>query len=267
MVGENRNDGRSIVTRPLSSYDYRAFLADPERLNVPVNFVSRPLPELTEPTDMPTVSVPASRDGEKMVTVENRQIRVLSTYWHAGWSSARPNAFVRFGVAERLAAVVTGLPEEFGLAILDAWRPLALQSEIYEAAYADPSLPKGFVSLPSPDPTTPPPHLTGGTVDVTLTWRGHPLALGSDFDDFTDEAHAAAYEQTPGKARQLRRLLFWAMREQGFRVIDCEWWHFEIGTRRWSALTGEAPWYGAADIVCVEPSRFTRSFRLAQPSG
>lgn len=255
------------MPRPLSSYDYRAFLVDPDKLDVPVNFVSRALPDLLEPSAFPRVSVPASRDGEPMVVLAHRRIRILSPYWHAGWEAARPSAFVRAGVAERLAAVAESLPEGFGLAVLDAWRPLALQAEIYEAAYADSSLPEGFVSQPSADPATPPPHLTGGTVDVTLTWHGHPLALGSAFDDFTDEARAAAFETTPGRVRQLRRLLFWAMREQGFRVIDCEWWHFEIGTRRWAAITGETPWYGAADIALVEPHRFTDKFRIAPPQG
>lgn len=252
------------MARPLSSYDYRGYLIDPNRLDVPVNFVARSLPELVEPEKMPLVSVPASRDSEKMVLLEHRAIRILSPYWHVGWESARAGCYVRSGVAELLGHVAMSLPSGFGLAVLDSWRSLELQSEIYEAAYADPALPPGFVSAPSNDPATPPPHLTGGTVDVTLTWQGHPLALGSAFDDFTDDARAAAYEQTPGRVRQLRRLLFWAMHERGFRVIDCEWWHFEIGTRRWSAITGDPVWYGAADVVLAEAPGFTEKFRIVR---
>lgn len=254
------------MPRPLSSYDYRAFLTSPDELDVPVNFVTKSLPDLVEPEAMPRVALPASRDFETMVPVEHRAIRVLSPYWHAGWETARPTAYVRSSVAELLASACAALPEGFGLAVLDAWRPLSLQAEIYDAAYADPSLPPGFVSAPSSDPETPPPHLTGGAVDVTLTWQRHPLALGSAFDDFTDEARTAAYEQVPGRVRQLRRLLFWAMREQGFRVIDCEWWHFEVGTRRWAAITDSEPWYGAADIVLSEKPRFTDRFRVVPPS-
>lgn len=250
------------MSRPLSSYDYRAFLANPDELDVPINFISKPLPDLVEPSSLPKVALPASRDLEAMVPVEHRAIRVLSPYWHAGWEAARPSAFVRAGVADRLAGVCDALPEGFGLAMLDAWRPLPLQAAIFEAAYADKSLPPGFVSAPSSDPELPPPHLTGGTVDVTLTWRGHPLALGSAFDDFTEEARAAAFEHVPGRVRQLRRLLFWAMHDQGFRVIDCEWWHFEVGTRRWAAITDGEPWYGAADVVLADRPRFTDRFRI-----
>jgi D-alanyl-D-alanine dipeptidase len=254
------------MARPLSSYDYRGFLADPDTLTVPVNFVTKALPTIEEPTAMPAVSVPAPHDSEGMVQVVHRRIRVLEPYFHLGWEAARPGAFVRSGVAERLAAVADSLPDGFGLAILDAWRPLELQAEIFEAAYADTSLPAGFVSVPSVDPATPPPHLTGGCVDVTLTWQHQPLALGSAFDDFTEDARTTAYEDTPGRVRQLRRLLYWAMRDQGFIVIDCEWWHFEIGTRRWAALTGGTPWYGAADIVLSEPGAFTSKYRIVHPS-
>ncbi len=226
-----------------------------------MNFVTRPLPELTEPSSMPLVAVPAALDHEPMVPIVHRNIRVLQPYFHVGWEQARPGAFVRSGIAERLARVAEGLPDGFGLAVLDAWRPLELQAEIYDAAYADPSLPEGFVSRPSADPTTPPPHLTGGCLDVTLTWQGRPLALGSAFDDFTDEARAAAYEDSPGRVRQLRRLLYWAMQTEGFVVIDCEWWHFELGTRRWAALTGNTPLYGAADII-LKDARHTEQYRV-----
>lgn len=237
------------MVRPLSSYDYRCFLDDPDRLEVPVNFVVQALPELSEPEVMPQVAVPAPNDHEPMVPLVHRNIRVLQPYFHAGWEHAQPGAFVRSGIAERLERVADNLPGGYGLAVLDAWRPLALQGEIYTAAYTDPSLPVGFVSPPSNDPATPPPHLTGGCLDVTLTWKGRPLALGSAFDDFTNEARTAAYEATPGRVRLLRRLLYWAMQEQGFIVIDCEWWHYELGTRRWAALTGTTPLYGAADLV------------------
>jgi D-alanyl-D-alanine dipeptidase len=38
------------------------------------------------------------------------------------------------------------------------------------------------------------------------------------------------------------------MRSGGFVVLHCEWWHFEFGTRRWAAITGNAPRYGAASL-------------------
>jgi D-alanyl-D-alanine dipeptidase len=235
-----------LVTRLLSTDDPYGFLDDPDLLGVPTNFTTQPLPELYEPASMSPVERPAMCDHEPLVAIEHPNIQVLQAYYHLGWEHAEVGAYVRSAVAGRLAKVAENLPVGFGLAVLDAWRPLALQAELYDAAYADSALPAGFVSPPSSDPATPPPHITGGCVDVTLSWKGRPLALGSAFDDFTDEARASAYEQVPGRVRQLRRLLFWAMRAEGFVVIDSEWWHYEVGTRRWSALTGEAVLYGAA---------------------
>lgn len=204
----------------------------------------RPLPALDDPPPSPVL---ASVD-EPLVPVEHRRIRVLSNYWHAGWGHAVPGAWLRAGAMTRLGECANALPEPYGLAVFDAWRPLVLQSELWHAAYDDPGLPPGFVADPNPDPRTPPPHLTGGTVDLTLTYEGTPLALGTDFDDFRDVAATAALEDVPGVDRELRRMLFWAMHAVGFVVLHCEWWHFEYGTRRWAALTGRSPLYGPASL-------------------
>ena len=202
-----------------------------------------PLPTLVEPNPMPRVEHPID---EPLVPIAHRRIRKLGNYFHAGWQRARPEMLLRVDASARLNQVADSLPDGFGLAVFDAWRPLDLQAELYQAAYGTPGLPDGFVSPPDEDPTTPPPHLTGGTVDLTLTFDGTPLAPGAGFDDFTDRAATAALEGTPGIDRDVRRMLYWAMRAQGFVVLDCEWWHFEFGTRRWAALTGNAPLYGPA---------------------
>jgi zinc D-Ala-D-Ala dipeptidase len=208
-----------------------------------------PLPALVEPQLLPSVDESLS---ESLVAVAHRRIRTLSNYWHAGWHHALPVTLLRAGAFERLSAAADSLPDRFGLAVFDAWRPLDLQAELYAAAYADDALPPGFVSDPNPDPTTPPPHLTGGTVDVTLTLDGIALAPASGFDDFTDGAHADILETDTLAAstvdRDVRRMLFWHMHKAGFIVLQQEWWHFEFGTRRWAAITGERPRYGPGEI-------------------
>ncbi len=204
-----------------------------------------PLPPLVEP---PAVAVTSPSD-EPLVDVADPRLLRLSSYWHAGWTRATPRTLLREGAASSLVAAARSLPEHWGLAVFDAWRPLDMQIELYEAAYADPSLPPGFVAPPSTDPAFPPPHLTGGTVDVTLTWRGIPLELGTPFDHFGPEARADSLEDEPGLSRELRRVLHRAMSGAGFVVLDCEWWHYELGTGRWAAITGGEPRYGAAASV------------------
>jgi len=198
------------------------------------------LPTLRDP-DAPPVLDPRP---EPLVRVEHRRIRLLSSYWHAGWTTAIASTWLRAEAFERLSAVADSLPDRWGLAIFDAWRPLALQRELYDAAAVDPDLEPGFMALPSDDFATPPPHVSGGAVDLTLTLDGTPIAPGTGFDDTTERAGAAHLEAAPGPDRHIRRALFHAMVSQGFVIYEGEWWHFEYGTRRWAAITGNMPLYG-----------------------
>jgi D-alanyl-D-alanine dipeptidase len=208
--------------------------------------VAEPLPALVAPTLMPPVLHPAD---EPLMPVEHPRLATYGNYAAAGWTHAYPTTLLRRAVFDRLVAAAESLPAPWGIGVFDGWRPLSLQIELFQAAYCDPSVPPGFVAEPSTEPTEPPPHLTGGTVDCTLTYDGIALALGCGFDDFTARAHTDALENEPGVDRDLRRLLYWTMHSAGFVVLDCEWWHFEYGTRRWAALTCNDPLYGA-----VEPS-------------
>ncbi|HET9257003.1 MAG TPA: M15 family metallopeptidase, partial [Pseudonocardiaceae bacterium] len=224
------------------SYSYEWLTVDPVAAGAGVP-EQPPLPPIPEPATMPRVTEPAD---EPMVRVVDRGIQLPAPYWHVGWPAAVTGTYLRADVARRLVSVVAGLPDRFGLAVLDGWRPLELQRQIYRAAYQDPALPPGFVSEPSPDPQTPPPHLTGGAVDVTLTYRHRALALGTQFDAFTARAASTAFETIPGAIRELRRLLTARMLDAGFVAYQQEWWHFEYGTRRWAAVRGEQPRYGPA---------------------
>lgn len=199
-----------------------------------------PLPACTEP-ECPVV---VDACDEAMVEVDHPSIVTIPAYLLGGWVHARPDQWLRSAVHDRLCAAAESLPDGFGLAVLDAWRPLELQVELYAAATADPRVPPELIAPPSTDPCTPPSHLTGGAVDCTLTVDGTPLALGTGFDDLTALAHIGGIEAMPGPARALRRLLYWTMHQHGFVVFHAEWWHFEFGTRRWAAVTGSTARYG-----------------------
>lgn len=199
-----------------------------------------PLPACVEPEALP-VTRPLD---EPLVPVSHPRTTTIPAYLLGGWPGARRDQWLRTEVHQRLGAAADSLPERFGLAVLDAWRPLELQIELYTAATSDPRVPPELIAEPSTDPATPPSHLTGGAVDCTLTVDGRPLALGTGFDDLTALAHIDGIEDTPGVARELRRLLYWTMHRQDFVVFHAEWWHFEFGTRRWAAVVGSAPRYG-----------------------
>lgn len=189
-----------------------------------------------------------TRQDEPLVALVGDRITLLNSYLRAGWPHATTQQWLRAQTLDRLRDAAEALPDEFGLAVFDGWRPLELQQELFDAN-EDPGVDSEvwtMVAPPSADPATPPPHLTGGTVDLTLTWRGQPLALGTDFDDTTPQAELDAYEHTPGAVQALRRLLFHTLRDAGFIALKEEWWHYEYGTRLWSGITGAPTMYGPA---------------------
>ncbi len=230
------------MTARNSHYTYEWLTVDPVAAGVSIP-EQPPLPAIVEPATMLPVDEPVD---EPMVPVADRGIQLPAPYWHVGWPAAVTGTFLRAEVTRRLVTALRGLPDPFGLAVFDGWRPLELQRQIYRAAYQDTTLLPGFVSEPSADPRTPPPHLTGGAVDVTLTYQRRLLALGTEFDAFTTQAASTAFETVPGVVRELRRLLTARMLDAGFVGYQQEWWHFEYGTRRWAAVYGERPRYGPA---------------------
>ena len=110
---------------------------------------------------------------------------------------------------------------QYGLKIWDAYRPVAVQSKLWQASrnsdyVANPDL--GVGSL----------HSWGIAVDATLVdaWN-RPVRMPSDFDDFTP----AAMWRYMGPSFEIGghvRLLQYAMHKAGFWGLRTEWWHFTI---------------------------------------
>ena len=209
-----------------------------------------PLPVTAEPLALPFVGEHPAGADEPLIPLQHLPgIVDLATYHRAGWPGSIPVSHARRDAVARLAAATYLLPEGFGFAVFDAWRPLPLQRAIYQHFYHPGSaLEHGFVSVPSDSPATPPPHLTGGTFDLTLTWQGQPLALGTAFDEFSDRAHTRALEREESVDRDLRRLLVHTLGRVAFVSLPHEWWHFEYGTRRWAGWWMAQPLYSVATL-------------------
>ncbi|MEQ9093012.1 MAG: M15 family metallopeptidase [Miltoncostaeaceae bacterium] len=203
-----------------------------------------------DPVDEPLVAVAAL----------HTRIHDVPRYHAAGLAGALPAGWVRRGVGERLVAALDDLPADVGLTVWDGYRPHATQSALFntyvdELALVHPDWPADAleeaasrsVTPPSRTRVAPPPHLTGGAVDLTLCDRdGVPLDLGTDFDAFVPQAGARALEDVPGPARDNRRRLFWALSAQGFTNYIEEWWHYDLGNQFWGHVTGGVARYGPA---------------------
>ena len=224
-------------------------------------WAGRPVPDLqgTEAWR----DVPLEPIDEPLVPVADIGPRVFDVprYHRQGLPGAMPHGWVREGIAERLDRVAHSLPREMTLVVWDGYRPFETQASLFgsyvdELIAAHPDWPADaleeaaarYVTPPSRSIVAPPPHLTGGAVDLTLgDPEGVPLDLGTDFDVFTPEAGARSFEASPGEVRDHRRILFWAMAAQGFTSYVEEWWHFDRGDQFWALVTGRTAYYGPAD--------------------
>jgi len=191
--------------------------------------------------------------------------------------------WARRSVAEKLSRVNRRLQVwGYRLFIWDAYRPIACQRGLWdfwweraqrEQPDADDAAIRAqvlrFVSDPSHfdpyDPATIPAHATGAAVDLTLQhlYACAHTGMGAGFDEMSERAASDCYERaldrgqiTPDDPRLMhRRLLYWAMRGEGFVNYPPEFWHFDWGNQMYvrnltanpAALGGDAPraaWYG-----------------------
>lgn len=91
-----------------------------------------PPPEGLVTVDAGLLPTPASRtplavrqpSPEPLIPITGPKIIDVAAYAAAGWPQALPVSMARTSVVARLRAAALLLPERFGLAVYDAWRPL-----------------------------------------------------------------------------------------------------------------------------------------------
>ncbi|MGE0206456.1 MAG: M15 family metallopeptidase [Candidatus Babeliales bacterium] len=140
------------------------------------------------------------------------------------------DAYALAEVIEQLALVQEYLKQKgFGLKIWDAYRPLAAQYKFWELVPDE-----RYVSNPAKGGGR---HTRGTTVDVTLvTLDGQEVAMPTEFDNFTEQAHAD-YQDFPDVILAHREILREAMERFGFKGLATEWWHFDlVGWQKYPAL-------------------------------
>jgi D-alanyl-D-alanine dipeptidase len=136
------------------------------------------------------------------------------------YSQAR--AFLQRPAAEGLVRVHRSLRElGYGLLIHDAYRPWYVTKMFWDAT---PQEHRDFVA----DPAKGSRHNRGCAVDLSLydLKTGAVIEMASGYDEFSHRA----YPNYPGGTslqRWHRQLLRRVMEEQGFRVFEVEWWHFD----------------------------------------
>jgi CubicO group peptidase (beta-lactamase class C family)/D-alanyl-D-alanine dipeptidase len=150
-------------------------------------------------------------------------IRYASTNNFMGavfYSQAR--AFLQRPAAEALERAHKNLtPYGYGLLIHDGYRPWYVTKMFWEGT---PNDKHDFVANPANGSR----HNRGCAVDLSLydLKTGQPAQMVSGYDEFSERAYPN-YQGGTSLQRWHRELLRQAMEEQGFRVYEFEWWHFD----------------------------------------
>ena len=171
-----------------------------------------------------------------------QEIRYYSTYNFIGEridGYEEPCALLTIEAARALKTVSSELiVQGYRLKVFDAYRPAAAvkhfelwgieDQDIRMKPYFYPDLEKqalfkeGYIARRSS-------HSRGSTVDLTLLdmKSGREVDMGGPFDYFGALSHPD-YRGITDEQYENRMLLQRVMVRNGFRPIDCEWWHFTL---------------------------------------
>lgn len=190
-------------------------------------------------------------DSKFVEIKSNEYFNVQMQYPMLGMKNAERQCLVREELFDMLVKATIALPIGYKFKIFDAWRPFALQHELYISYSVDiirdfeldicteeqkEAVIRKFVSDPIANRDMPPVHTTGGAIDLTIEEVGGiELDMGTGFDAFSDKTCTAYFENEKNRlVRDNRRLLYDIMTGVGFTNLPSEWWHFDYGDRFWA---------------------------------
>jgi len=147
----------------------------------------------------------------------------------------------------------------FQLLIYDSWRPIEVQEFMFKRAFMYeckrleidasandieryPLIQKKiekFWAYPSFDESCPPPHSTGGALDITLADKyGKVIDMGSNIDQMDEKSKPEFFNNIDNEEAIIwnyrRNLLKEIMVRFEFVQHPNEWWHFSYGDQLWA---------------------------------
>lgn len=155
-------------------------------------------------------------------------------------------------VAKALARAAEALPPGIRLAVVEGWRPPHIQRRMHLAALArwrerypewsETQVKRVANRFTAPlHPKVPPPHTTGGAVDVLLVDEsGQEMDMISPFAYRDSRAYPTQVRGLSPTALRNRQILFEAMSSTGLTNYPSEYWHWSYGDQGW-AYRGQHP--------------------------
>lgn len=218
----------------------------------------------------PYQQVPIQECGEALVPIPAAQFARVDPHpylkLNAPYQGKSP-FYLREGVLTRLVQAQERLQQlqpNWRIQVFDAYRPIAVQAFMVDYSLRELAQAKGlnpqaltdeqrqilmdhvstFWAMPSANPATPPPHSTGGAIDVTLVdGTGRAIAMGSEIDEMSPRSFPNYFETAVDpleqEYHQRRQWLNQCMAEAGFMRHPNEWWHFSYGDQMWAWLMNQ----------------------------
>ena len=208
--------------------------------------------------------IPIKDNGDKLIAIPSYFNFIdPHPYYHLGAPYKDKTSIwkLREEVVNRLVKVHDYLisNSSFNLLIYDSWRPLEVQEFMFKRAFlleceksdidtsfenikSYPSILKKvekFWAYPSHDTRCPPPHSTGGALDVCLSDKeGNLVEMGSMVDQMDETSNPYFYANIKNEEAIIwnsrRNLLREIMTKFGFAQHPNEWWHFSYGDQLWA---------------------------------
>lgn len=162
----------------------------------------------------------------------------------------RRETLLRRGVAERLRDVARAIPGGYRLGIYEGWRPPHIQRRMYRWSWnrfaerhpewSDVQLRRVVNRFTAPpDAAVPPPHSTGGALDVTLLDAdGGPVDFCAPYERRDPRAFPFDAPGIGEAARKHRAILRAAMEAGGITNYPSEYWHYSYGDQGWAYRGG-----------------------------
>lgn len=164
----------------------------------------------------------------------------------------RRETLLRASVAERLGRADAGLrPVGLRLAIVEGWRAPHIQTRMYRAAWnwwkerrpewSDGQLRRTVNRFTAPvgDRRVPPPHTTGGAVDLMLVdTAGNALDHAGPYEVSDPRGYPTAARGLTESAQRTRQTLADALESTGLTNYPSEYWHWSWGDQGWAYRSG-----------------------------
>jgi D-alanyl-D-alanine dipeptidase len=159
---------------------------------------------------------------------------------------------VRESVARMLCEAAQALKEhdaKLRLQIVEGYRPIEVQRAMFQHALDEAKKRLGEVDAKTlereagryaapPDAITPPPHITGGAVDLEIIDESKQrLDFFSPYELTNSEGAAMHARGLSEEAKQNRTLLREILEPTGLTNYADEWWHWSYGDNGWALRT------------------------------